>query len=159
MNDNLSDNKKSGLALIFDDISSESVHPVFSAFSKPASPALGDHDFASQEGKLAIDILQTDDSIIVLSTMAGTIADSIEVYIHNDLLTIRGERRMPPAAKKDSIKYLHKECFWGKFSRSVVLPTEVKGDSASAEYKNGILKIEIPKKKTDARVHVTIVDE
>ena len=110
------------------------------------------------EGRLAIDIGHTENEIVVVSTMAGAAPDKIEVYIHTDLLTIRGVRTSPFENTQD-IEYYYHECFWGKFSRTVVLPTEVKGELARAEYKNGILTIVIPKRMTDTHVPVVVVDE
>lgn len=111
-----------------------------------------------QEGQLSIDVLNTDSEIIVVSTMAGADVEKIEVYIHNDLLTIRGVR---PKLIDEFMgaSYLYQECYWGKFSRTVVLPVDVNGDRARAEYKNGVLIIIIPKQKKDSRVFITIVED
>ena len=111
-----------------------------------------------QDGQLAVDVIQTEKELIVVSTMAGAKTEKIEVYVHNDLLTIRGER-ISPVNEEINSEYFHQECFWGKFSRTVVLPVDVKGDLARAEYKNGILIIRMPKQKTEAKISVVIVDE
>jgi HSP20 family protein len=112
-----------------------------------------------QEGQLAVDIVETKENIVAISTMAGAASDKIEVYVHNDLLTIRGERIFPVESGVIE-EYRHNECFWGKFSRTVVLPVDVKGDLARAQYKNGILTIIVPKKRTaGSPVPIVIVDE
>jgi len=111
-----------------------------------------------EEGQLAVDVAETAQEIIVISTIAGALTDTLEVSVHNDLLTIRGQRK-PPASIKDSLSYFHKECFWGKFSRTIVLPVEVKGDLADAEYKNGILIVRIPKERRDKKIPILIVEE
>lgn len=121
-----------------------------------------DWDYASQEGKLSVDIAEKNDEIVVYATMAGAAPDKIEVYIHNDLLTIRGERqRQEDVASdpEDPLRLIHQECYWGRFSRSVVLPAEVRGESARAEYTRGVLKIYIPKYTSDARLSVRVVEE
>lgn len=110
------------------------------------------------EGQLAVDVLETRDQIVVLSTVAGAITDKIEVFVHEDLLTIRGVREAPEVIH-EALQYFHQECFWGKFSRTIVLPTEVKGDMARAEYKNGILKVTIPKRQEHSKVPIVIVEE
>jgi len=110
------------------------------------------------EGQLAIDVGQTDIEVILITTMAGAVADKMEVYIHNDLLTVRGVRYSPIEDLRD-VEMFHQECFWGKFSRTIVLPVDVKGDLAKAEYKNGILTIHIPKQKSDTKVEVIVVDD
>src|SRR3989339_967363 len=106
-----------------------------------------------EEGKLTIDVAQNDTHIFVVSTMAGARPDKIEVMVHNDLLTIRGTRYSPLENEKD-IEYYFKECFWGTFSRSIVLPVNVKGDLAHAKFQNGVLNISIPKQKIDNKISI-----
>jgi len=115
-------------------------------------------DVQQDEGKLAVDVAQNDTHVFVISTMAGSVPERIEVYVHNDLLTVRGERSSP-MNKKKNIEYFFQECFWGTFSRTIVLPTDVKGDLAKAEYRNGILIVSIPKRHVDAKIPVVIVEE
>lgn len=110
------------------------------------------------EGKLAVDIFETKKNIVVYSTMAGALPDKIEVYVHDDVLTIRGIRPSP-IDQKGKMQYVHKECYWGSFSRTIVLPVDVKGEKAIAEYKNGLLKVEIPKRTDDRKVPIRIVEE
>lgn len=111
-----------------------------------------------QEGQLAVDVGATKDDIVIISTMAGADTTNIEVYVHNDLLTIRGQRERPKEAI--GLEHMfHEECFWGTFSRTIVLPVDVKGDLAHAEYANGILTVRIPKQQTDTKIPVTIVEE
>lgn len=114
----------------------------------------GDH----HEGQLAVDVVETDKDIIVISTLAGADTNQIDVSVHNDLLTIRGIR-VSPLREKKQYELIHSECFWGKFSRTIVLPVDVKGDLAKADYKNGVLTILIPKRKADAQVPIRIVED
>jgi len=111
-----------------------------------------------QEGQLAVDVINTKKEIVVLSTIAGANTEKIEVYIHNDLLTIRGER-LYPIDKRKITEYFHRECFWGQFSRTVVLPVDVYGDKAKAEYRNGVLTIHVPKRSEHAPIPITIVED
>lgn len=112
-----------------------------------------------QEGQLAVDVLATAKEVVVVSTMAGATTESLEVYVRGDLLTIRGARACPfPDTSLEHI--YHRECFWGPFSRTVVLPVPVEGGLARAEYIHGILTVTIPKKQTvENRIPITIVDE
>ena len=113
-----------------------------------------------QEGQLAIDVLDVGSDIVVVSTMAGADPEKIEVYVHNDLLTIRGVRPNPMEVDSRSHdEYLYQECFWGKFSRTIVLPVDVAEDIASAEYKNGVLTVRIPKHHKNKKIPVTIVED
>lgn len=105
-----------------------------------------------------VDVIHTDKELIIAAAMAGAVSDKIEIYLHNDLLTIRG-MRYSPFKKLGQASFLHQECFWGKFSRTIVLPVDVKADLARAEYCNGILTIRIPKHKIDTQIPVVVVDE
>ena len=123
-----------------------------------APPKPEDHWSAEAgEGQLAVDVAQTDDKLVIVATIAGAKPEDVTVNINNDVLTIRGKREADVEIKKDD--YFYRECYWGKFSRTIVLPVEVKADLASAEFKNGVLIIRIPKQRTDAKVPVVIVDD
>ena len=126
------------------------------AFAKPAALSSENWMEESKEGQLAVDVAQTEKEIFVISTIAGAVSNKIEVYIHEDLLTIRGLRHSPLPENSDVI---HNECYWGKFSRTIVLPVEVKADLSSAEYKNGVLIVRVPKQRTEAKVPVVVVDD
>ncbi|MEX0649736.1 MAG: Hsp20/alpha crystallin family protein [Candidatus Andersenbacteria bacterium] len=99
-----------------------------------------------QEGQLTVDVFQDDENIIVQSTIAGVSPDDLDVSITNDMVTIRGERRQQYDA--DSEDYFYQECYWGTFSRSIILPIEIDADRAEAKIKNGVLTIRIPKANT-----------
>ncbi len=109
------------------------------------------------EGRLSVDVAQDDSHIFVVATMAGAVAGEIDVSIHNDVLTIRGKRVSPVGEKV--YEYYYQECFWGEFSRTIVLPADVKSEVAQAEYRNGILTVKIPKRGAGARIPVEVVDE
>lgn len=96
-----------------------------------------------QEGQLTVDVFQDNENIIIQSTVAGVSPDDLDVSITNDMVTIRGERRrLFDVSEQD---YFYQECYWGSFSRSVILPVEIDADNAEAKMKNGVLTIRIPK--------------
>lgn len=103
-------------------------------------------DQEEQEGQLTVDVFQDDTNIIVQSTIAGVSPEDLDVSITNDMVTIRGERRQQ--FDVDSEDYFYQECYWGTFSRSIILPVEIDADRAEAKIKNGILTIRIPKANT-----------
>lgn len=111
-----------------------------------------------QEGQLAVDVAETKEDLVVVSTIAGALAEKLEVYLHNDLLTIRGVR-ISPVDQLSQEDYFHQECYWGRFSRTIVLPVDVKTDLAKAEYNNGVLLIKIPKQKLETKVPIIVVEE
>lgn len=110
----------------------------------------------NSEGQLAIDVVQTDEEIIVVAPMAGCRAENVELHLHNDVLTIRGERQSPLSGDAE---FFYRECYWGKFSRTIVLPVEVKVEMARAEFKNGVLTVALPKTKVDGNIPIVIVEE
>lgn len=113
------------------------------------------HD--QQEGELAVDVISNEKFLIAISTMAGANIEQVSVNIHNDLLTIRGERKLP--IEEEKYEVYHQECYWGPFSRSVVLPVDIEADQAFAEYKNGILKVFMPIEQKDRKVPINIVEK
>jgi len=104
------------------------------------------------EGELLLDVVDADDKLIIRSTIAGADIGDIEVHVHNDLLTVRGRRE--DNLPKTSV-YLYRECYFGPFSRSVILPCPVKEDKIEATLKNGVLTVILPKKEVETNVKIT----
>lgn len=109
------------------------------------------------EGQLALDVYQTPDAIIVVTAVAGIDPKDLEISINNEVLTVRGHRLADKKIKDED--YYYRECYWGKFSRSVVLPVEVRQDKIEAIFKNGVLKIVLPKAKPERAVKIKIEEE
>ncbi|MBI2062703.1 MAG: Hsp20/alpha crystallin family protein [Candidatus Yanofskybacteria bacterium] len=97
----------------------------------------------SEEGQLTVDVYQTENDIIIKSTIAGVTADDIDVSITNDMVTIKGNRSSEEKVKESD--YYYQELYWGAFSRSIILPEEIDADKAKATMKNGILTLRLPK--------------
>jgi HSP20 family protein len=95
------------------------------------------------EGQLAVDVYQTNDKIVIKAPIAGVKPEDIDVAISEDVVTIRGDRKDELAVEKEN--YYVQECFWGSFSRSVILPTSTVAEKAEAILKDGVLTIQIPK--------------
>jgi HSP20 family protein len=98
------------------------------------------------EGQLTIDVYQTDDAIVIKSTIAGVKPEDLDVAINNDMVTIKGERKNEESVPDGN--YYYQECYWGPFSRSILLPVDIISDKAEASLKNGILTIRLPKADT-----------
>ena len=118
------------------------------AADKPATSVVLDNEDESDnsEGQLTIDVYQTDDEVIIKSTIAGVKPEDLDVSINNDMVTIKGERKQEDEISLDN--YYYQECYWGLFSRSVILPVEIIADKAEATMKNGILTLKLPKADT-----------
>ncbi|MEP7163023.1 MAG: Hsp20/alpha crystallin family protein [Candidatus Moraniibacteriota bacterium] len=98
------------------------------------------------EGQLTIDVYQTENDIVIKSTIAGVKPEDLDVSINNDMVTIKGERKNEEVVENGN--YYYQECYWGSFSRSVLLPIDVIPEKADAALKNGILTIRLPKADT-----------
>jgi len=109
-----------------------------------------------EEGQLAIDVYQTPKAIVVKSTIAGVKPEDIDISINNDMLTIRGTRKLTDSVAADD--YFYQECYWGGFSRSIILPVEVKGDAIDANLENGILTVTLPKAKIAKQISVKVTE-
>ena len=116
-----------------------------SSFVESSDDSRGDSEEwpSEYEGELYIDMYQTKDNVIVKSTIAGVAPEDLDITIANDMLTIRGERKR--VEKIDQGDYFFQECYWGGFSRSVILPVDIDSESIEAELKDGILTVILPK--------------
>ena len=100
-------------------------------------------NFNESEGRLTVDVYQTDDEIIIQSAVAGVSVDDLEINITNESVSIHGERQRTDTV--DEKNYFYQECFWGKFSRVIILPQEVDPEKSHAALKNGVLTVRLPK--------------
>jgi len=118
-------------------------------FISPTARPQREETFENQEGsegQLTIDVYQTDNDIVIKSTIAGVKPEDLDVSINNDMITIRGERKQDEQVTQEN--YYYQECYWGGFSRSVILPVDILPDKVEASMKNGILTIRMPKADT-----------
>ncbi len=95
------------------------------------------------EGQLNIDMYQTKDNVIIKSTIAGVRPEDIDITVANDMVTIKGARRKEETIAQDD--YFYQECYWGNFSRSVIIPVDIDSETIEADLKDGILTVIIPK--------------
>ncbi len=92
-----------------------------------------------------VEVSEADGDVTVKMLVPGVEKDQLQVAIDEDLLTVRGEMRKEQEEKKKN--YYRQEIQYGAFQRAVRLPAEVEGTKATAELKNGTLKITLPKSK------------
>ena len=102
-----------------------------------------DEDMISGNFAPAVDVYQNKDNVIVEMDVPGIDAEKMDIFVEKDVLTVSGSREEKNEVKKED--YYKREVRCGSFSRSVILPMQVKGDAAQAEFKKGILKITLPK--------------
>ncbi len=120
-----------------------------------SAPIVDEFSFARTEGQLAVDVIETPDRVIIRSAIAGVSENDLHVTINEDMVTIRGERSIAKLPLNATIHY--EECFWGAFSRSIILPCRIIPDDADASLLNGILTITLNKARGD--VHITVRKE
>ncbi|MCB9806169.1 Hsp20/alpha crystallin family protein [Candidatus Nomurabacteria bacterium] len=108
----------------------------------------------SVDGQLAVDVFNTEDSIIIKAMIAGVRPGDLDIDISRDMVTIHGSREESHEITHDN--YYHRELYWGSFSRNILLPEEVDVDLAEAAEKNGLLTISLPKldKNRKTKLHV-----
>jgi HSP20 family protein len=109
------------------------------------------------EGQLSIDVFQTPENIVIKSTIAGVKPEDIDISINNDMLTIRGKREFQEKISDEN--YLIKECYWGGFSRSVILPVEVDAEKVEAALDNGVLTVTLPKAKNAKQFSIKVKEK
>ncbi len=104
-----------------------------------------------------MDIEETDDAVIVRAELPGMSKDDIKISLSGDTLTISGERKQE--SEKKGKTYYRIERAYGKFQRTVTLPTEVEGDKAKATYRAGVLELVLPKSEKSKAKEISIVAE
>ena len=104
-------------------------------------------EWPEPEGQLAVDVYQTDSYIIIRSPIAGVTKEALDIAIENDIVIIRGRRDLPPDSEEK--QYFCQECYWGAFSREIILPSEGDASRADASMKEGVLTIKIPRIKRE----------
>lgn len=100
----------------------------------------------SYEGQLAVDVYQAGDEIVIKSTIAGVRAGDIDIDVNNDMVTIKGIRR---DEEEPGSEYFYRECYWGGFSRSIILPVDVRQEGVQATLKNGVLTVRLKIAKSE----------
>lgn len=95
------------------------------------------------EGELTVDVYQTGDSIVIQAMVAGVAQEDLSVSVTREMVTIRGKREAPKGISSEN--YFFQELYWGAFSRTILLPSEIEPDDAEATERHGLLTIKLPK--------------
>ena len=94
----------------------------------------------------AVDIVETEDELIVKADLPDVRLEDIDVRVENGTLSLKGERKFE---KELADKGYHRiERSYGEFVRSFALPSTVDTEKVTADYRNGVLTIGLPKKET-----------
>src|SRR5271170_7377390 len=105
----------------------------------------------------AVDIYETENELVLKADLPDVNEKDLDIRVENNMLTVRGERKFEQKVKEEN--YLRIERTYGSFSRSFGLPNTVNTEGIKAEYKNGVLSVELPKraesKPKQVKVNVT----
>ena len=94
-------------------------------------------------GFRAADVFDDDDRIVVRLEAPGMRKDDFHIALHDDVLVIKGEKRFERESSRGNYRVV--QCAYGSFHRAVPLPAGVKPDRAKASYRDGVLRVELPK--------------
>jgi HSP20 family protein len=105
----------------------------------------------------SVDIYETENELVLKADLPDVSEKDLDIRVENNMLTIRGERKFEQKVKEEN--YLRIERTYGSFSRSFSLPNTINTEAIKADYKNGVLTVEIPKraesKPKQVKVNVT----
>jgi len=111
------------------------------------------------EGQLAVDVFESNNTFFIQSTIAGVKAEDLEITIEDDMVTIKGKREKPERNEKEKRNYFYQECYWGPFSRQIILPEEGDASQAEATLERGILTLKIPKLKKKQKKKISVKEK
>jgi HSP20 family protein len=114
-------------------------------FSTNLSRAFGDEGIARGAWNPTVDIYENKDQIVIEAELPGMNREDFDLSFENNVITLRGERRFEK--KDESDNYHRVERSYGSFTRSFTLPPTVSGEGISAEYRNGVLRVTLPKRE------------
>jgi HSP20 family protein len=94
----------------------------------------------------SIEMVDRKSDVVLKAELPGVNKEDVELTVHDGDLTLKGEFKADKEVKEED--YYFSERRYGSFERTVTLPVEVDADKAKATYKNGVLEVALPKKKT-----------
>lgn len=103
------------------------------------------------DGELLIDMYEQPDSLVIRSLVAGARPEDIEISVHGDMLTIQGKREEVEELYDN--QFIYRECYWGGFSRTIILPAHVDSNGIKAYFKNGVMTILLPKLEKNSAIN------
>ena len=114
----------------------------------------GDEKLTMWNWKPVVDIYDNEDKFVINAELPGVDKKDIVIDVKDRLLTLKGERSSEKEVKED--KYHRRERAYGSFERVFTLPAEIDPDQIKADFKNGILKIDIPKQEEQKPRQITV---
>ena len=119
-------------------------------FTGNVGRSFDDEGIARGSWSPSVDIYENKDQIVLEAELPGMKREDFDLSIENNVITLRGERHFEK--RDDTDNYHRVERAYGSFTRSFTLPNTVTGEGASADYRNGVLRVTLPKREeTKAR--------
>ena len=101
-----------------------------------------------------VDMYEKDESFVIKAELPGLEKDDISIDLKDRVLTLKGERKYDNEVKEDN--YYRRERSYGKFQRAFTLQDDVDPDHVKGDFKNGVLKIVVPKPEKQKPKQITI---
>jgi HSP20 family protein len=114
-------------------------------FSSNVSRTFGDEGIARGAWNPTVDIYENKDQIVIEAELPGMNREDFDLSFENNVVTLRGERRFEKEDESDN--YHRVERSYGSFARSFTLPPSVSGEGITADYRNGVLRVTLPKRE------------
>lgn len=102
----------------------------------------------------SVDMFEKEEALVIKAELPGLDKNDIDVNIEDGKLTLSGERKSESEVEED--KFYRRERTYGKFVRTFTLPADIDPDKIAAEFKDGVLKIEIPKPEEKKPRQITV---
>ncbi|MCK5490319.1 MAG: Hsp20/alpha crystallin family protein [Candidatus Pacebacteria bacterium] len=112
---------------------------------------------SAEDGQLTVDVYKSKEYIIIKSIIGGVRPEDLDISVTSDMVTIKGKRNNLDEVNMDD--YYYQECFWGNFSRSIILPNDIKTEGVEAIIKNGILTLKLPKIEKNSLTKIKVIEE
>ncbi len=91
----------------------------------------------------SVDIIEDNDNLTLTAELPGVKKEDVKINLNNNILTIEGEKKAAHETKEENT--YRNERYYGKFTRSFTLSSEIDADKIKADYKDGILTVNLPK--------------
>jgi HSP20 family protein len=114
-------------------------------FTSNLTRSFDDEGIARGAWSPSVDIFENKDHIVLEAELPGMNREDFELSVENNVITLRGERHFEK--KDDTDNYHRVERAYGSFTRSFTLPQTVSAEGANAEYRNGVLRVILPKRE------------
>ncbi|MBD3182437.1 Hsp20 family protein [Candidatus Poribacteria bacterium] len=110
---------------------------------RPVKEIFGGDRVVEEDWFPSVDVSEKDEEVIVTAEIPGVDQEDLEITFTRDVLTIKGEKKEEEETRED--EYHRAERCYGCFQRSISLPAGIEGEKAKAKYKDGVLRITLPK--------------